>query len=62
MKIVVITVFVVALLALVGLIVQSLWNALVPDIFSGMHSITYWQAVGLMLLSSFLLRSWQPKH
>lgn len=40
-----------------GFIVMGLWNALVPDLFQG-PSLTFWQAVGLLLLSHILLRGW----
>jgi hypothetical protein len=36
-----------------GLIVMLLWNALMPDIFH-LGEITYWQALGLLLLSKLL--------
>ena len=36
-----------------GFIVESLWNALVPPII-GWHTITFWQALGLLLLSKIL--------
>ena len=44
---------------LLGLIVMFLWNAVVPDVFSG-PVISYWQAAGLLLLSHLLLRGWSP--
>ena len=44
---------VIAVLALVGLVVMLLWNALVPELFHG-PSLRYWQAVGLLLLSRLL--------
>ena len=48
--------------ALVGLIVVVLWNALMPEIF-GLPSIGYWQAVGLLVLSRLLFggffRGWR---
>jgi hypothetical protein len=37
----------------VGGVVMMLWNALVPDIFKG-PSVTYWQALGLLILSHIL--------
>lgn len=41
-------------LALVfGYIVMSLWNAVLPDI-APVHTITYWQSVGLLILSRIL--------
>jgi hypothetical protein len=43
----------------VGCVVMLLWNALVPELFKG-PVITYWQAIGLLLLSHILLRGWGP--
>jgi hypothetical protein len=40
---------------LFGWIVMLLWNWLVPDIF-GLKRITYWQAWGLFILCSILLK------
>ena len=40
--------------AAVGAVVMGLWNALLPDLF-GWHTIGYWQAVGLLVLSKILL-------
>ena len=45
--------------ALFGFIVMTLWNALVPDIFNG-PILSFWQAVGLLVLSHLLLRGWAP--
>ena len=42
-------VFVLAFVLVFGLIVQLLWNWLVPGIF-GLRAITYLQAIGLLLL------------
>lgn len=43
-------VLIACLLALVlGVVVQFLWNRLMPDIF-GLSQISYWQAFGLLLL------------
>jgi hypothetical protein len=36
-----------------GFIVQGLWNWLMPALF-GLHGITFWQALGLFLLSKIL--------
>ena len=49
-------VFGVAALALLGLVTQALWNWLVPELFSGPH-ITFWQTLGLILLSKILFWS-----
>jgi hypothetical protein len=42
-----------AAVAIFGFIVQGLWNVLMPSIF-GWHRITFWQAVGMLLLSKIL--------
>ena len=41
----------------VGCVVMLLWNGLVPELFKG-PVITYWQAIGLLVLSHILLRGW----
>lgn len=53
----------VALACLVfGFVVRELWNALVPPIF-GWHTITFWQAVGLLVLSKILFGGFhRPSH
>lgn len=40
-------------LALFGFIVMSLWNWLMPALF-GLHTLTYWQAFGVLILSRIL--------
>jgi hypothetical protein len=44
---------------LLSLIVMLLWNALVPALFHG-PSLTFLQALGLLVLSHILLRGWSP--
>ncbi len=46
-------------LALFGVVVMLLWNALIPGIFGG-PALGFWQAVGLLVLSHILLRGWSP--
>lgn len=54
---------------LVGWVVMSLWNWLMPVIF-GLTVISFWQALGLLILSKILLggfhggggRHWQDKR
>lgn len=41
----------------IGVLVMVLWNALIPDLFRG-PVITFWQAVGLLVLSHILFRGW----
>jgi hypothetical protein len=45
---------VVAVVALLGFVVMSLWNWLMPALF-GLKSIGYWQALGLFILAKILL-------
>jgi hypothetical protein len=52
---VIVGVFFAALIALVvGFAVQWLWNWLMPDLFN-LKAITYWQAVGLVILGKLLI-------
>jgi Ca2+/H+ antiporter, TMEM165/GDT1 family len=37
----------------VGFVVMSLWNTLMPQLF-GLHAITFWQALGLLVLAKLL--------
>lgn len=46
---------VVGIALLIGLPTWILWNLLIPDIF-GLPHITFWQAFGLNLLSSILIK------
>ena len=46
--------FVVVGVAVVGAVVMSLWNWLLPGLF-GWPAIDFWQALGLLLLSKILL-------
>jgi hypothetical protein len=40
-----------------GELVMHLWNWLLPPLF-GWHVITFWQGLGLLLLSRILVGSW----
>jgi hypothetical protein len=40
-------------MAIFGFVVMSLWNWLVPSLFGG-HTIGYWQAWGIIILSKIL--------
>ncbi len=42
-----------AFLSIVGYVVMWLWNALLPEIL-GVNVITFWQAVGIFILSKIL--------
>ena len=52
-------VFFAAATLVLSLVVQVLWNALIPALFNG-PMLTYLQAVGLLILSHILLRGWSP--
>lgn len=48
----------------IGGVVMLLWNAIVPEVF-GTAALTYWQAVGLLLLTQILFRGighWRSRH
>lgn len=53
LKAVRIILFVVIAATVLGFVVRGLWNALLPAIF-GWHTITFWQALGLLVLSKIL--------
>lgn len=41
-----------------GWAVMLLWNAILPDV-AGLKTLTYWQAVGLLVLSRILFGGWR---
>ena len=47
--------------ALLGFVVMSLWNWLLPALF-GMKAVSYWQAMGLLILSRILLGGFHRHH
>jgi hypothetical protein len=49
---------VVLFIALFGYLIKFLWNWLAPALFTGAHLITYWQALGILLLCRILFGSW----
>jgi uncharacterized membrane protein len=51
----------VAAAALLGFLVMSLWNWLAPAVFAG-RTITYWQALGILLLSRILFGGFFRRH
>ena len=46
--------FIPLLIGLLGGAVMGLWNAILPEVL-GVKPITYWQALGLLILSRILL-------
>ncbi|MBK8565194.1 MAG: hypothetical protein IPN76_18095 [Saprospiraceae bacterium] len=45
---------IVGFVLLVGWVVMLLWNAILPKVVTGVSALTYWQAVGLLVLSKIL--------
>ncbi len=52
--------FFVVMAFVIGAVVMLLWNALIPTLFA-LHTITYWQAVGLLLLVRILVGTHSPR-
>src|SRR5450830_619254 len=52
---------VIAGIAALGFIVMSLWNWLLPSLFTGAHQINYWQALGLFVLCKLLFGGWRGR-
>jgi len=50
-------------LALFGFVVMLLWNSLMPDVF-GLRTVSYWQAVGLLILGRMFFGGFRgrPNH
>ena len=48
-----------AAVAVLGLVVMLLWNAIVPGVFAGVRTLEYPQALGLLVLSRILLGSFR---
>ena len=49
-------------IAAVTWIVMQLWNCLLPDLFTGVSRIGYWQALGVLLLSRILFGGLRGGH
>ena len=60
LKIMMFIVLGVAAFILFGWAIQSLWNILLPELF-GWKSITFWQAMGLFILSKILFGGFTSK-
>ncbi len=43
-----------------GFVVMGLWNWLMPALF-GLHAISYWQALGLLVLSKILFSGFRGR-
>jgi hypothetical protein len=61
---------VIVILAIAGLgwVVMSLWNWIIPTLFTSIHPIDYFRALGLLVLCRILFGGfhgrggWHPKH
>src|SRR5947209_14901800 len=60
-KAVMILVFATAFVMLFTFIVMSLWNAILPDVL-GVKIISFWQALGILLLSKILFSGFGGWH
>lgn len=58
-KVLKIVLIVIAACVVFGFVVEGLWNWLMPNIF-GWHTITYWQALGILILSKILFGGPRP--
>ena len=47
--------------ALLGWVVMSLWNLLIPGLF-GLHPLHFWQALGLLILCRLLFGGFHRGH
>jgi len=54
-----IALFATVAVAAAGFVVMSLWNILMPGIFA-LPSISFWQALGLLVLSKILFGGFRP--
>lgn len=52
---------IIAMGALTGLVIMSLWNWMMPAIF-GLGVITFWQAIGLFILGRLLVGGFNKRH
>ncbi|NND32307.1 MAG: hypothetical protein HKN76_06910 [Saprospiraceae bacterium] len=50
----------VGIVFITGTVITYLWNAILPDL-TGVNEITFWQAVGLFILSKILFSSWHRR-
>lgn len=58
-RVLMISLFITAAALLLGAVVMWLWNAILPSLL-GIKFITYWQAVGLLVLCKILFGSFRP--
>jgi hypothetical protein len=59
MRAIKIALFATIAVGVVSFVVMSLWNALMPGLFS-VKAISFWQALGLLVLSKLLFGGFRP--
>ncbi len=60
LKVLKIGLFGILAVTVVTFVVMSLWNALMPGIFA-VRTISFWQALGLLVLSKILFGGFRPR-
>ncbi len=60
-KVMTVAVFAALFLTVFGYVVMRLWNWLMPALF-GWHLISFWQAIGLLVLSKILFGGFHGRH
>ena len=53
--------FVLVIMVVAGFVVEMLWNALLPHLFH-FPEITYWEALGILILSKLLFGGFKGRH
>jgi len=53
--------FIAGAVLIFGWVVMLLWNAILPKVIGGVTALTYWQAVGLLVLSKILFGGFHGK-
>ena len=60
-KAIFIPILIIAGIFIFGTIVMCLWNTLLPEIL-GIHTITFWQSIGILILSKILFGGFLGGH
>jgi hypothetical protein len=60
-KILRIAMFALLFVTVFGFVVMRLWNWLIPGLF-GWHPLSFWQAIGLLVLSKILFGGFHGRH
>lgn len=60
-KFMLIPLFIVGAIILTGMIVMLLWNGIMPEVF-GLGVVTFWQAIGLLILGRFLFGGFRKRR